>query len=66
MAKAVANINDTDKKQRGFGGNFPLFLQSGCPEDDINNCFFTKIDRESQRMNNTVQTQLTKGALRSP
>ena len=36
-------------------GNFPLFPQSGCPGDDINNCFFTKTDRASRRMNNTVE-----------
>src|ERR1700712_3614080 len=36
-------------------GNFPFFPQSGCPEDIIDNCFFTKTDRASRRINNTVE-----------
>ncbi|KAH7379775.1 glycoside hydrolase family 92 protein [Cadophora sp. MPI-SDFR-AT-0126] len=35
-------------------GNFPIFPQTGCPEDIINNCFFTKDERASQRINGTV------------
>jgi putative alpha-1,2-mannosidase len=36
-------------------GNFPFFPQTGCPGDLVNNCFFTKADRASRRLNNTVQ-----------
>lgn len=36
-------------------GNFPFFPQTGCPGDLVNNCFFTKADRASRRMNNTVK-----------
>lgn len=36
-------------------GNFPIFPQTGCPGDVLNNCFFTKANRASQRMNGTVE-----------
>lgn len=36
-------------------GNFPFFPQTGCPGDLVNNCFFTKADRASRRLNDTVQ-----------
>jgi putative alpha-1,2-mannosidase len=36
-------------------GNFPFFPQTGCPGDEINNCFFTKANRASRRLNNTVK-----------
>ncbi|TVY80445.1 putative secreted glycosidase [Lachnellula suecica] len=38
-------------------GNFPIFPQTGCLGDDINNCYFTKTDRASQRINGTVQAK---------
>jgi putative alpha-1,2-mannosidase len=36
-------------------GNFPIFPQAGCPDDDINNCFWTKTDRASRRINGTAK-----------
>jgi putative alpha-1,2-mannosidase len=36
-------------------GNFPLFPQTGCPGDIVDNCFFTKTDRASQRINGTIE-----------
>ena len=36
-------------------GNFPFFPQTGCSGDLLNNCLFTKADRASLRLNNTVQ-----------
>ena len=36
-------------------GNFPLFPQTGCPGDIVDNCFFTKTDRASRRINGTVE-----------
>ncbi|TEY82454.1 hypothetical protein BOTCAL_0029g00430 [Botryotinia calthae] len=36
-------------------GNFPLFPQTGCPGDILNNCFFTKTDRASRRINGTAE-----------
>ncbi|KAM3087820.1 hypothetical protein ACMFMG_001890 [Clarireedia jacksonii] len=36
-------------------GNFPLFPQTGCPGDELNNCFFTKTDRASRRINGTAE-----------
>jgi putative alpha-1,2-mannosidase len=36
-------------------GNFPIFPQTGCANDIINNCYFSKIDRASQRKNGTVE-----------
>ncbi|CAD6448943.1 f8725af4-0c55-4998-ad3e-4bdd845f23c6 [Sclerotinia trifoliorum] len=36
-------------------GNFPLFPQTGCPGDIVNNCFFTKTDRASRRINGTAE-----------
>jgi putative alpha-1,2-mannosidase len=36
-------------------GNFPFFPQTGCPGDEINNCFFTKTDRASKRINGSVE-----------
>ncbi|KAG5983383.1 hypothetical protein E4U55_000059 [Claviceps digitariae] len=35
-------------------GNFPLFPQSGCEGDILNNCFFPKAARASQRVNETI------------
>ncbi|PVH71934.1 glycoside hydrolase family 92 protein [Cadophora sp. DSE1049] len=35
-------------------GNFPIFPQTGCSGDIINNCFFTKDERASRRINGTV------------
>lgn len=36
-------------------GNFPLFPQTGCPGDLLDNCLFTKIDRASSRINGTAE-----------
>jgi putative alpha-1,2-mannosidase len=36
-------------------GNFPIFPQSGCPGDIVNNCFFTKAHRASKRINGSVE-----------
>ncbi|KAF2192013.1 glycoside hydrolase family 92 protein [Zopfia rhizophila CBS 207.26] len=36
-------------------GNFPIFPQAGCPNDDINNCNFTYWDRQTPRINGTVK-----------
>ena len=36
-------------------GNFPIFPQTGCPGDVVDNCFFTKTDRASQRINGTAE-----------
>jgi predicted alpha-1,2-mannosidase len=36
-------------------GNFPLFAQAGCPDDDLNSCLFTKTDRATPRINGTVE-----------
>lgn len=38
-------------------GNFPIFSQTGCLGDDVQNCFFTKTLRASQRINETVQAR---------
>ncbi|TWU70541.1 hypothetical protein ED733_000887 [Metarhizium rileyi] len=38
-------------------GNFPLFPQTGCDGDIINNCYFPKATRASQRINGTVQAR---------
>lgn len=35
-------------------GNFPLFVQAGCPGDDINRCKFTKEDRATPSIDGTV------------
>lgn len=35
-------------------GNFPLFAQAGCPNDDIYQCKFTRTDRAVPRINGTV------------
>lgn len=36
-------------------GNFPIFAQSACPDDELNNCLFTKADRATPRINDTVE-----------
>lgn len=36
-------------------GNFPLFPQTGCPGDDINNCAFPSAVRAAQRINSSVE-----------
>ncbi|KFY00721.1 hypothetical protein V490_01238 [Pseudogymnoascus sp. VKM F-3557] len=38
-------------------GNFPIFAQTGCPGDNINNCKFTKVDRASRRINGSVEAR---------
>jgi putative alpha-1,2-mannosidase len=35
-------------------GNFPLFAQAGCPDDELDNCLFTKTDRATPRINGTI------------
>ena len=36
-------------------GNFPIFPQTGCPGDILNNCFFAKANRASKRINGTAE-----------
>ncbi|KAI9728540.1 MAG: hypothetical protein M1834_007678 [Cirrosporium novae-zelandiae] len=36
-------------------GNFPIFPQSGCPDGDLNNCKFTRTDRASQWVDDSVE-----------
>ncbi|KAE9372875.1 glycoside hydrolase family 92 protein [Stipitochalara longipes BDJ] len=36
-------------------GNFPIFPQTGCAGDLISNCFFTKDDRSTSRVNGSVE-----------
>jgi putative alpha-1,2-mannosidase len=36
-------------------GNFPIFPQTGCPDDILNNCLFSKVDRASKRKHGTVE-----------
>lgn len=36
-------------------GNFPLFPQTGCRGDVLDNCFFTKSGRASKRINGTAE-----------
>lgn len=36
-------------------GNFPLFPQSGCPNDELDQCLFTKTDRATPRINGTAE-----------
>ncbi|KAG5950578.1 hypothetical protein E4U53_004814 [Claviceps sorghi] len=38
-------------------GNFPLFPQTGCEDDDLNNCYFPKTTRASQRVEGTVEAR---------
>jgi putative alpha-1,2-mannosidase len=35
-------------------GNFPLFPQTGCPGDELNACLFTKTNRASKWVNETL------------
>ncbi|GAB7364908.1 hypothetical protein MBLNU230_g5699t1 [Neophaeotheca triangularis] len=35
-------------------GNFPIFPQTGCPGDELNRCLWTKTDRATPRINETV------------
>lgn len=36
-------------------GNFPLFPQTGCRGDILDNCVFTKSDRKSQRISGSAE-----------
>lgn len=36
-------------------GNFPLFVQAGCPGDELNECEFTSADRAVKRINGTAR-----------
>jgi putative alpha-1,2-mannosidase len=38
-------------------GNFPIFAQSGCPNDDINACKYVLQDRMVDRINGTIQAR---------
>ncbi|RYP51686.1 hypothetical protein DL769_010775 [Monosporascus sp. CRB-8-3] len=38
-------------------GNFPLFAQTGCAGDELNNCYFPKSLRASKRINETVEAR---------
>lgn len=38
-------------------GNFPLFVQAGCPGDDLNSCKFTKEDRATPSIDGTVEAR---------
>lgn len=36
-------------------GNFPIFPQSGCPDDVLDNCVFPEVDREIYIYNSTIE-----------
>ncbi|KAG5931154.1 hypothetical protein E4U60_006403 [Claviceps pazoutovae] len=38
-------------------GNFPLYPQSGCEGDILNNCYFSKVMRASRKVNETVEAR---------
>ena len=38
-------------------GNFPLFVQAGCPGNDLNSCKFTKEDRATPSIDGTVEAR---------
>ena len=38
-------------------GNFPIFPQAGCPDDDLDNCKFAPSDRATPRINGTVSAR---------
>ncbi|KAL6706311.1 hypothetical protein ACN47E_005601 [Coniothyrium glycines] len=38
-------------------GNFPIFAQSGCPNDDINACSYTMQERATPRINGTIHAK---------
>ncbi|KAH4046549.1 hypothetical protein HBI04_127960 [Parastagonospora nodorum] len=38
-------------------GNFPIFAQAGCPNDDINACNYTFWDRSTDRINGTIHAR---------
>tara|TARA_R110002060_G_scaffold57397_2_gene67642 strand:- start:360 stop:1496 length:1137 start_codon:yes stop_codon:yes gene_type:complete len=47
-------LGANDERKSPSLGNFPIFPQTGCAGDIINNCFFTKDERASRRINGTV------------
>jgi putative alpha-1,2-mannosidase len=38
-------------------GNFPIFAQAGCPNNDINACNYTYWDRQTNRVNGSVSAR---------
>ena len=38
-------------------GNFPIFPQTGCPDDDLDNCKFAPSDRATPRINGSVSAR---------
>ncbi|KAH7035797.1 alpha-1,2-mannosidase, putative subfamily [Microdochium trichocladiopsis] len=38
-------------------GNFPLFAQTGCEDDELNKCYFRKDQRASQRLHGSVEAR---------
>jgi len=56
MASDIINSECTDASEQSPSlGNFPIFAQSGCSDDELNNCLFTKTDRATPRINSTVE-----------
>lgn len=44
-----------DRSKGASLGNFPLFPQSGCSGGNLDNCYFTKTDRQSLPINSSIE-----------
>ncbi|KAG6008118.1 hypothetical protein E4U21_005000 [Claviceps maximensis] len=52
-----SHMHDSGTGGSASMGNFPLYPQSGCEGDILNNCFFPKAARASQRNNKTIEAR---------
>ncbi|KAK3705992.1 hypothetical protein LTR37_012986 [Vermiconidia calcicola] len=53
--KGFSHMHDSGTGGAPSLGNFPIFPQAGCPDDELNNCVFPQTDREIYVYNSTVQ-----------
>ncbi|TLD14556.1 hypothetical protein PspLS_11199 [Pyricularia sp. CBS 133598] len=50
-----SHLHDSGTGGNSGLGNFPLFVQTGCPEDDLNRCLFPKALRATSGINSTIK-----------
>ena len=52
--QGFSHMHDSGTGGASSLGNFPIFPQAGCPNNDINACNYTYWDRQTDRVNGTV------------
>ncbi|EGP83142.1 putative mannosidase [Zymoseptoria tritici IPO323] len=57
LIKGFSHMHDSGTGGGSSMGNFPLFAHAGCPNDDVNNCNFTRGSRPVARINGSVEAK---------